>query len=173
MTKLIIFVAVACITAGCSGFHMVKTGNPQAPVELIVEAGESGDKELVPGLQKLLQSRASNSQALDSEKTIETILAINKLSVNDAKNELVNLLKDEDEEVRYHAVEALGDVRDSDVVRALASSLNDEDDLVLDAVSRSLYKLTLTPIHKEDEDNSAAWKKWWEINSQFFGSMAK
>ncbi|WP_372369803.1 HEAT repeat domain-containing protein [Candidatus Uabimicrobium sp. HlEnr_7] len=157
------------LTIGCSSFHYVKTGDSQAPIEQIVAAGDSEDLELAPGLKKLLQNRISKPETLGSEKTIETIIAIGKLDSNSATVEFVKLLRDEDEEVRFHSVEALSNIRESSVVQALiTTSIKDEDDLVADAASRALSKLTLTPIHNEDGENQVLWGEWWKFNSKYF-----
>ena len=168
MAKFILCIFSILMTIGCSSFHYVKTGDPQVPVEQIVAAGDSEDQELTPGLQKLLQNRISSPQAFGSEKAIESIIAVGKLAPNAAKQELITLLKDEDEEVRFHAVEVLSNVRESEVVRALVSSTKDDDELVADAASRSLSKLTLIPIHKESGENQKDWEEWWQFNAKYF-----
>ncbi|BBM81913.1 HEAT repeat domain-containing protein [Candidatus Uabimicrobium amorphum] len=168
MTKFILCIFSTLMMIGCSSFHYVKTGDPQVELEQIVAAGESEDSELAPGLQKLLQNRISSPQTFDSEKTIESIIAVGKLAPSSAQQELITLLKDEDEEVRFHAVEVLGNVRESAVVRALVSSTKDDDELVADAASRSLSKLTLIPIHDESGENQKNWEEWWQFNAKYF-----
>lgn len=171
MYSKILFLAVTFLV-GCGSFQAVKTANPQVEIDEIVAAGNNQDaeltSELTSGLAKLLDKRIENPNTLGSEKTIESIIALQKLSPPQGKTQFVKLLQDEDEDIRYHSVDALGDVRSSEVIEALITAVEDEDDLVADAASRSLSKLTLTPIHQEFEPNAEKWKEWWQLNKKYF-----
>lgn len=167
--KLLLFLTLVSMI-GCSSFHYVKTADPQVSLSEIIAAGESENQELTVGLGKLLEGRVISAVTFSSEKTIETIIALQKLSPEFGKLEFIELLKDKDEEVRYHSADALGNIRENDVIPALILSTKDKDEIVSDAASRSLSKLTLIPIHKENEDNLSSWKEWWEANKKYFSS---
>ncbi len=166
IVRIIILLMASALTA-CNSYSMIKEGNSQVTLDELVEAGNSGELELVDGLKKLAQKRKNSPENLSPDQAIETLIALQKLDPIPAKEEIVALLEDEDEEVRYYAVKALAEIRDSSVIKPLCKAVEDEDELVAEAASRNLSRLTLIPIYK-DLGDPLEWKKWWEQNAVYF-----
>lgn len=169
--RIVFMVVCTFLTIGCTSYQGVRNADPQVTIDEIVSVGESEDVEMAKDLGKLLQNRTKNPETFSAEKTVETMIALRKLNPAVAQNELIELLKDEDEEVRYYSAETLGSVRNSKSVANLANYIeasSEDDVLVIEAASRSLSQLTLVPIHKDGAETKEEWTTWWQANKSYF-----
>jgi HEAT repeat protein len=111
------------------------SGNPRMRVSAIHAMGRNCDTEWLPTL-------IDNLTDDDAEVRYEAALACGAIGEDEAAPHLADLIEDEDTEVRLAAIEALGAIGalgGSETAReTLESHLNDEDEVVREAVRAAL-----------------------------------